>query len=194
MRAAFVLIALVIPTVPASANGSLPVPTQEEAQRVFDAAVSRADHVIVEHIWFKWTVCPPDMRRIAVTEISSEKEIQALSQYIRLKISPPVRKVVDGREVLEWEMPGAVDAPGCFSIELQKGGKALLVFRIYDYEADLIGSEALLRGSTIKVEKEALAPFYNRLTELREKREANKPVQTTTTAVTPAAAQPAHHP
>ena len=84
MKTILLFAGLVLAVVPQLAKAEIPIPTQEEAQRKFDGAVSEADRAIIEHELFpNVRLNDESLRHISVGEISDKKEIQAISKYVR---------------------------------------------------------------------------------------------------------------
>jgi len=148
------------------------LPTEEQVQGKLNAAIAKADHVVIEHHWMPWIPVEREkIRDVRLHEISSKPEILALATFVSVRIPPAVRTVVGEQE--EWSRSAvAVDTPESFEIILSEEGKVLLSFDILG--ADCIGSQSLLEDSAIRVDKESLAPFYNRLKLFLNIREANQ--------------------
>ena len=163
--------------------------TELEAQQLFDVAVVKADHATITHIWFPWYVPPKEpVRKRILRETSSPEEIRLLSKYIKLRISPPTKKLVDGREVLIPSEGFQTDCPGIFLVELKKNGAGILTFDIAS--EDTIGCVAIRNDSAICVDAASLKPYYEELTKILKEAEANQAPLPTPVTVTPAAGAP----
>lgn len=156
---------------PAFAFGKWPPPSQEEAQAIFDSAVSEADEAIAEAVLDSGDTEEESL--VLVWKAVSTAEIRKLSEYFRLEIPPPTKEVVDGKEV--WSYSGfRCGCRGEFVITLKKGGATLLSFGMAHGEH--IASDVVREDSAVRISRESLAPFYFQLVQAAKKKEANKPV------------------
>lgn len=136
--------------------------SEPEGQRVLDAAIATADHLTIKHTWCEWIPLKNEaLRATTVREISAREEIHALSKYFRVRIAPPTKAIVDGREVLTPEQGHFVDTPRFFTLLLQHKGAELVTIVLLSENS--IGCEAVRRGSAIRVDLASLRPFYEEL-------------------------------
>lgn len=153
---------------PLLAFGKLP-PTQAEAQAHFDRAVAAADHAKAEYISFDSST--GDESLSPIWESHSRDEISMLTQYFRLEVPPPERRVIDGEEVLSYKT-FRCGCRGEFIITLRKENENLLSFGFTHGEH--IGSVEILKNSAIRIDRNSAAPFYSMLVDAAKKLEAKK--------------------
>jgi hypothetical protein len=177
------LITWLAASVVSSARAEQKVLTEAEAQQLFDTAVANADNATITHIWFPWYLPPKEpVRKRILREISSQEEIRLLSKYIKLRIPPPTKKVVDGREVLIPSEGFHTDCTGIYLFELKRNGTGILSFDILS--ENIIGCAAIRNDSGIWVDAASLHPYYEELTKILKEAEANQALLPTPMSVT----------